>query len=297
MNALQIDNLHASIAGKEILRGVSLAIKPGEIHVLMGPNGSGKSTLAHLLMGKPDVTVSEGSVTLDSEDLLALPVHERARRGLFLGFQYPLEIPGVTISHFLRLANNSRHSVILSERSESKDLAGNETPPFDSTRGKLARDDIERGNRPLSIAAFRKQLEAAAASLNIPKDLLSRDLNVGFSGGEKKRLEMLQLLLLEPKFAILDETDSGLDIDALKLISKTIQKAAKEQNVGVLLITHYTRILKELDPDAVHVFIDGKIVQSGDKELAEELEKNGYLSYTTPQSSSRVEPRDLAATI
>lgn len=267
MNILAISDLHASIEGEKILRGVSLEIRPGEIHVLMGPNGSGKSTLAAALMGKPDVTVTGGSASINGIDLLKLPVTERAKQGLFLGFQYPMEISGVTISHFLRLAKNSVRSA------QNPDT------------------------KPISVAEFKKELTAAAQTVGISDDVLKRELNVGFSGGEKKRLEMLQMLVLEPQYAILDETDSGLDIDALKLISKTIQKAAKEHNVGVLLITHYTRILKELTPDAVHVFIDGKIIKSGSKELAEEVEKTGYEQYTNAPTSSRVEPRDLAATV
>ncbi len=246
MNTLSIKNLSASIEKKEILKGVTLDVKPGEIHVLMGPNGSGKSTLANLLMGKPEVTVTGGTVTLDGENLLALPVHERARRGLFLGFQYPLEIPGVTIRHFLRLAKNAA---------------------VKATNDKT---------KIVSVAELNKELKAAAAEVGLGPELLTRDLGVGFSGGEKKRLEMLQLLVLHPKFAILDETDSGLDIDALKTIVKTIKTVAKEQHIGVLLITHYTNLLKELNAHAVHVFVGGRIVKSGGKELAEQLERNGY---------------------
>lgn len=265
---LQIKDLCASIENKPILKGVSLEIRPGEIHVLMGPNGSGKSTLAHLLMGKPGIVVTKGTVSINKINLLELPVAERAQHGLFLGFQYPLEIPGVTISHFLRLAKNSlRSNPVTTLRPDRNQVTTESNPVTDAVA------------KPLSVAEFKKELAAAAKAVGLGDDILKRDLNVGFSGGEKKRLEMLQMLVLEPKFAILDETDSGLDIDALKLISKTIQTVAKEQNVGVLLITHYTRILKELTPDRVHVFIDGKIVKSGGRELADELESNGYAQY------------------
>ncbi len=276
---LRIKNLSASIENKPILNGVSLKILPGEIHILMGPNGSGKSTLAHLLMGKPGLAATGGTVTLNSKNLLALSPSERAARGLFLGFQYPLEIPGVTISHFLRLAKKSLRAPVSPLSPELHSLSPEPSRGATVKTPKEIYPSTSSRDKFLSITDFRKQLDAAATSLNIPKDLLSRDLNVGFSGGEKKRLEMLQMLVLEPKFAILDETDSGLDIDALRLISKTIQRAAKEQNVGVLLITHYTRILKELTPNAIHVFMNGRIVKSGGDELAHELEREGYAKY------------------
>ncbi len=223
---------------KEIVHGVDLAVRAGEKHVLMGPNGSGKSTLAAALMGHPAYRV-QGEILLDGEPVADLPPHERARRGMFLGFQYPVAVPGVPVATFLRAALAAR-----------------------------------RG-REIPVREFRKELAAAFRRLDIPRDFMGRYLNDGFSGGEKKRLEILQMLLLQPVFALLDETDSGLDIDALKVVSDGINAAAGP-DTGVLLITHYQRILDHVRPDVVHVFMDGRVVRSGGPELALELEERGY---------------------
>lgn len=238
---LKIENLHIEIDGKEILYGVNLEIKDGEFHVLMGRNGSGKSTLSNALMGHPAYKVSKGQITFRGTEINNLKPHERAKLGLFLGFQYPLSIPGVTIAIFLRQAN--------------KALKGESVSPKD----------------------FRKMLYEKMDDLEIEHSFATRYLNDGFSGGEKKRMEILQMALLEPKLAILDEPDSGLDIDSLKLVADSINKYKnKKPETGILLITHYQRILEHLKPDKVHVFMDGKIAESGGPELALELEKKGY---------------------
>ncbi len=234
-----IEDLHAGIEGKEILKGVNLVIQRGEMHALMGPNGSGKSTLANTLMGHPRFEVTRGRVLFKGENILSLPPDERARRGMFLAFQYPLEIPGVKVRHFLRMA-----------------LKG--------ARGK-----------ELSVTEFRKQLFEKMALLEMNRAFAERYVNEGFSGGEKKRNEILQMAMLEPEMAILDETDSGLDIDALRTVATGIERLAGPQ-MGVLLITHYQRILNYVEPDVVHVLFDGRIVRSGGKELAQELEAKGY---------------------
>ncbi len=231
-------DLRASIDGKEIVRGVDLEIRAGETHALMGPNGSGKSTLASALMGHPAYEVS-GEIRLDGRRVDELPPHERARLGLFLGFQYPVAVPGVSVANFLRAALSARR--------------GEDVP----------------------VRAFRKEMEAAFSQLGVKRDFASRYLNDGFSGGEKKRLEILQMLMLQPSFALLDETDSGLDIDALKVVSDGVVEAAGGE-AGVLLVTHYQRILDYVKPDHVHVFMDGAIVRSGGPELALELEARGY---------------------
>ncbi len=230
--------LRASIEGKEIVKGVDLEIRAGEKHALMGPNGSGKSTLAAALMGHPAYAV-EGEIRLDGRRVDASPPHERARLGMFLGFQYPVAVPGVSVANFLRASLSAR-------------------------RG----EDIP-------VREFRKEMMAAFAELDVPRGFVSRYLNDGFSGGEKKRLEILQMLLLRPSFALLDETDSGLDIDALKVVSEGVNTASAGET-GVLLVTHYQRILNYVKPDFVHVFMDGAIVRSGGPELAEELEARGY---------------------
>ena len=236
---LQIDNLHVAVEGKEILKGLSLTVNRGEIHALMGPNGSGKSTLSYALMGHPRYQVTQGSVRYEGEDLLGLKPEERARQGIFLAFQYPLAIPGVSVMNFLRTA-------------------------MKSVRGK-----------DVAIKEYRQELKAAMAMLSIEDAMTSRAVNDGFSGGEKKRLEILQLALLKPKLALLDETDSGLDIDALRIVSEGINKVSGPQ-MGVLLITHYQRLLSYVQPHVVHVLIDGRIERSGGKELALELEQHGY---------------------
>jgi Fe-S cluster assembly ATP-binding protein len=242
---LKLSKLHVSIEDKEIIKGISLAVRPGEIHAIMGPNGSGKSTTAATLAGHPDYVVTSGEMQLDGESLLELSPDERSQHGLFLAFQYPVEVPGVKVQNFLRHAHQAR---------------------FASEPKKQFKKVID----------FRKHLKALAAELQINPELLSRGLNEGFSGGEKKQLEILQMAVLEPKYAILDETDSGLDIDAIKKVSAGVTKIVKKHAVGVLVITHYKRILEFLKPDFVHVMVGGNIVASGGPELVDKLESEGY---------------------
>ena len=241
---LEITNLHATVADKAILNGVSLTVPAGEVHAIMGPNGSGKSTLAYVLAGRPGYAVSEGVATFDGRDLLALEPHERAAAGLFLGFQYPVEIPGVSYLQFLRESLNSQRR--------------------------------SRGEPELSGAEFIRLAKAQAAALGMDAEMLKRPVNVGFSGGEKKRAEMVQMGIMNPKFAVLDETDSGLDIDALKAVGAGINRIMRGPDKGVLLITHYQRLLDYVEPDRVHVLNGGRIVRSGGPELAKELEREGY---------------------
>ena len=241
---LKITDLHATVADKPILKGLSLAINGGEIHAIMGPNGAGKSTLAYTLGGRPGYAVTGGGATLDGADLLAMAPHERAAAGLFLGFQYPVEIPGVSMVQFLREALNSQRKT--------------------------------QGLPPLSGAAFLKLAREQAALLKLDAEMLKRPVNVGFSGGEKKRAEMVQMGILDPKLAILDETDSGLDIDALKVVGEGINAIMRRPDKAVLLITHYQRLLDYVKPDYVHVLAGGRIVRSGGPELALELEEQGY---------------------
>ncbi|WP_201613586.1 Fe-S cluster assembly ATPase SufC [Gulosibacter hominis] len=254
MPQLVIENLHVSVetdqGPKEILRGVNLTINSGEIHAIMGPNGSGKSTLAATIAGHPSYEVTEGSITLDGEDVLEMSVDERAKAGLFLAMQYPVEIPGVTLSNFLRTA---------------KTAVDGEAP---------------------AIRSWMKTVKGTMEELRIGDEFLARNVNEGFSGGEKKRAEILQLRLLEPKFAILDETDSGLDVDALRIVSEGVNNAKAETDLGVLLITHYTRILRYIKPDFVHVFVNGRMVEEGGPELAERLEEEGYDRYLADASSN-----------
>ena len=244
MATLEIRDLHVSVdtedGPKEILKGVDLTIRSGETHAIMGPNGSGKSTLAYSIAGHPKYTVTSGSVTLDGEDVLAMSVDERARAGLFLAMQYPVEVPGVTVSNFLRTA-------------------------------KTAVD----GQAP-KLRTWVKEVRGAMDGLRMDPAFAERNVNEGFSGGEKKRHEILQLELLKPKFAVLDETDSGLDVDALRVVSEGVNRAKATTDAGVLLITHYTRILTYIRPDFVHVFVNGKIAEQGGPELAERLEAEGY---------------------
>jgi Fe-S cluster assembly ATP-binding protein len=252
--SLTISQLHISVDDQAIVKGLDLEIKPGETHALMGPNGSGKSTLANALAGHPSYVIDESKAQLDIDgaDILKMSPDERAKAGLFLAFQYPAEVAGVRINTFLREAYKIRFA--------------------DSN------DDVVK-KRLVSVLEFRKHLDQLAAELHVKKDLLSRGLNEGFSGGEKKRLEILQMVLLQPKYVILDEVDSGLDIDAIKLVAEGVNKVVKEFNSGVLLITHYQRILKFIKPDFVHVMVSGKIAKSGNFEIVEELEKEGYKNY------------------
>ncbi|HLR61337.1 MAG TPA: Fe-S cluster assembly ATPase SufC [Lentibacillus sp.] len=240
-STLEIKNLHVEIEGNEILKGVNLTIKGGEFHAVMGPNGTGKSTLASAIMGHPSFDITEGSVLLDGEEVLEMEVDERAKAGLFLGMQYPSEISGVTTSDFLRSSINARR---------------------------------EEGDE-ISLMKFIKEMDEVLDYLDIDKNMAQRYLNEGFSGGEKKRNEILQLMLLKPEIAILDEIDSGLDIDALKVVSKGINKLRDDQ-FGCLIITHYQRLLNYITPDKVHVMMQGRIVKSGGPELAQRLESEGY---------------------
>tara|TARA_R110000751_G_scaffold2018_7_gene8614 strand:+ start:206749 stop:207510 length:762 start_codon:yes stop_codon:yes gene_type:complete len=241
---LKIQNLHAEIDGKTILNGLTLEIPAGEVHAIMGPNGAGKSTLAYVLGGRPGYEVTEGSVEFMGQDLLALEPHERAAAGLFLGFQYPVEIPGVSNLQFLREALNSQRRA--------------------------------RGEEPLTGGEFLKLAKDKAALLKLDPEMLKRHVNVGFSGGEKKRAEMVQMGILDPQFAVLDETDSGLDIDALRVVGDGINAIMRDPAKGVLLITHYQRLLEVVKPDKVSILSQGRIVRTGGPELAVELENEGY---------------------
>src|SRR3954471_9017073 len=243
---LEVKNLHVSVDGKQILKGVDLVVNKGEVHAIMGPNGSGKSTLAHVLAGKADYVVTQGEVLLDGEDILALAPDVRAAKGLFLAFQYPLEIPGVATMTFLRTALNAQRK--------------------------------QRGEAELSTPEFLKLVREAAGKLEIDTDMLRRGVNAGFSGGEKKRNESLQMALLQPRLCVLDETDSGLDIDALKIVSDGVNRL-RSPDRAMVVITHYQRLLTHIVPDVVHVLSAGRIVKTGGKELALELEASGYAQF------------------
>jgi Fe-S cluster assembly ATP-binding protein len=249
MSTLEIKGLQVSVATElgftEILKGVDLTIKSGETHAIMGPNGSGKSTLAYSIAGHPKYTITGGAVTLDGADVLAMSVDERAKAGLFLAMQYPVEVPGVSVTNFLRTAATAI-----------------------------------RGEAP-KVRTWVGEVKEAMKSLNMDPNFAERNVNEGFSGGEKKRHEILQLELLKPKFAILDETDSGLDVDALRIVSEGVNRVKENSDLGIMLITHYTRILRYIRPDFVHVFSAGKIVEAGGPELADKLEEKGYAEYTT----------------
>ena len=245
-NLLVIKDLRASIAGKEILKGIDLTIRPGEVHAIMGPNGAGKSTLSAVLTGNPQYEVTEGTVLLNGKDLLSMPAEQRAREGVFLSFQYPVEIPGVSMVNFMRTAVNEKRKY--------------------------------EGQEPLSATAFLKLMREKRAMLNMADKLNNRSVNEGFSGGEKKKNEILQMAMLQPCLSILDETDSGLDIDALRIVAEGVNKLKTPQNASIV-ITHYQRLLDYIIPDFVHVLADGRIVKTGDKNLALELEKNGYAEF------------------
>jgi Fe-S cluster assembly ATP-binding protein len=243
MNMLSIENLHARVGNREILKGISLEVPSGEVHAIMGPNGSGKSTLAQVLAGREDYEVTEGRITYRGQDLLALPPEERARAGVFLAFQYPIEIPGVNNAYLLKAALNAQRQ--------------------------------SRGETPIDAFEFMKLIKTKMEAVNVPKDFLTRSVNQGFSGGEKKRNEVLQMLLLEPRLAVLDETDSGLDVDALKIIAQGVNSLRSPER-SMLLVTHYERLLELIVPDRVHVLAGGRIVRSGGKELARELDERGF---------------------
>ena len=244
MNTLEIKDLHVSIGDKEIIKGFNLIVRQGEVHALMGPNGSGKSTLSYAIMGHPRYTVTKGEILFNGQDITGMKTNERAKLGLFLCFQYPLEVHGVQMANFLRLAANSTK------------------PPAE--------------NKTESIIEFRKHLKENMKMLKVDESFANRYLNDGFSGGEKKRGEILQMTVLKPKFAVLDEADSGLDIDALQIVAEGVNHAMRSGQLGVLIITHYQRILNFIQPDFVHIVVDGKIVKSGGKELVTRLEEEGY---------------------
>jgi Fe-S cluster assembly ATP-binding protein len=246
MPLLEIKNLHVEVDGKKILNGLDLVVEQGRVHAIMGPNGSGKSTLAHVLAGKPNYTVTQGQVLFEGEDVLALKPHERAAKGIFLAFQYPLEIPGVATFNFLRTALNAQRKY--------------------------------RGEPELLTPDFLKRVREVAGKLGIEQDMLRRPVNVGFSGGEKKRNEVMQMALLAPRLCVLDETDSGLDIDALKTVAEGVNHLRSPER-GFIVITHYQRLLNYIVPDVVHVLARGRIVRSGGKEIALELEAHGYAQY------------------
>ncbi len=244
MAELQISNLHVAAGDKQILKGLDLEVRPGEVHALMGPNGSGKSTLANAIMGHPGLEVTEGRIVFDGEDITEADPDARARAGLFMAFQYPVSIPGVTVTKYLRMVMNAHRDA--------------------------------RGEDEVSLKDFRRTVEAAMELCNVPREFSSRYLNEGFSGGEKKRMEILQMALQQPKVAILDETDSGLDIDALNTVAHGVNTVAAQSAMGVLIITHYQRILHIVEPDRVSIMFDGRIVKEGGAELVSELEDKGY---------------------
>ncbi len=246
MADLEIRNLHVRIEEREILKGVDLSIDRGEVHALMGPNGSGKSTLANTLLGHPSYEVTEGSIVFKGEDITEAEPHERSKAGLFLAFQYPVSIPGVSVANFLRMAINAK------------------------------RTQSGTGEAPIQVKEFRTQLQHAIELLDVDRSFTSRHLNDGFSGGEKKRAEILQMAMLKPDIAILDETDSGLDIDALRTVAEGVEKLHSEQGLGALIITHYQRILHYIKPQFVHIMLDGRIALEGGVELVERLEREGY---------------------
>jgi len=244
MPELRIENLHVSAGDKQILKGLDLVVRSGEVHALMGPNGSGKSTLANAIMGHPNLEVTDGRIVFDGEDITEAEPDERARAGLFMAFQYPVSIPGVTVTKYLRMVMNAHRA--------------------------------ERGEEDISLKDFRKTVQEAMELTDVPKEFSSRYLNEGFSGGEKKRMEILQLTLQQPAVAVLDETDSGLDIDALNVVANGVNTVAKGTDMGVLIITHYQRILHMVQPKRVSIMFDGRIAKEGGPELVEQLEAEGY---------------------
>jgi Fe-S cluster assembly ATP-binding protein len=244
MPELEIKNLHVAVGDKQILKGLDLTVHSGEVHALMGPNGSGKSTLANAVMGHPMLDVTEGQILFDGQDVTEASPDERSRMGLFMAFQYPVSVPGVTVTKYLRTVMNAHRA--------------------------------QRGEQEVSLREFRKTVEEAMALTNVPKEFSSRYLNEGFSGGEKKRMEILQLALQQPQIAVLDETDSGLDIDALNVVAHGVNTVAKEAAMGVLIITHYQRILRLVQPQRVSIMFDGRIAKEGGPELVDQLESEGY---------------------
>ena len=244
MPELEIKNLHVAAGDKQILKGLDLSVRSGEVHALMGPNGSGKSTLANAIMGHPNLEVTEGQILFDGQDITEAAPDERSRMGLFMAFQYPVSVPGVTVTKYLRMVMNAHRAA--------------------------------RGEQEVTLREFRKTVEQAMELTNVPKEFSSRYLNEGFSGGEKKRMEILQLALQQPAIAVLDETDSGLDIDALNVVAHGVNSVAREANMGVLIITHYQRILHMVEPQRVSVMFDGRIAKEGGPELVEQLEREGY---------------------
>ena len=244
MPELEIKNLHVAVGDKQILKGLDLTVRPGEVHALMGPNGSGKSTLANAIMGHPTLEVTEGQILFDGEDITEAAPDERSRMGLFMAFQYPVSVPGVTVTKYLRMVMNAHRA--------------------------------QRGEQEISLREFRKTVEEAMELVNVPREFSSRYLNEGFSGGEKKRMEIIKLALQQTTIAVLDETDSGLDIDALNTVAHGVNTVAKQADMGVLIITHYQRILHMVEPQRVSVMFDGRIAKEGGPELVEQLEREGY---------------------
>jgi Fe-S cluster assembly ATP-binding protein len=244
MPELEIKNLHVAVGDKQILKGLDITVRSGEVHALMGPNGSGKSTLANAIMGHPSLDVTEGQILFDGEDITEAAPDERSRMGLFMAFQYPVSVPGVTVTKYLRMVMNAHRA--------------------------------QRGEAEISLREFRKTVEAAMELVSVPREFSSRYLNEGFSGGEKKRMEILQLALQQPQIAVLDETDSGLDIDALNVVANGVNTVAKQAGMGVLIITHYQRILHMVEPQRVSVMFDGRIAKEGGPELVAQLEREGY---------------------
>ncbi|MBI2175986.1 ABC transporter ATP-binding protein [Candidatus Woesearchaeota archaeon] len=275
MSDLEIKNLHVEIEGKEILKGVNLEASKGEVAALMGPNGAGKSSLGYALMGHPNYKVTAGKITFKGEDITKLPPNERAKKGLFLSFQYPSEVPGVSMANFLRTAINSRRD----KKPTSTGVDGAQSQQRNSANGGMrnrAQPDLRLGN-PMPVGEFIKQLREKMKMLKIDESFMHRYLNEGFSGGEKKRAEILQMAMLKPEMAVLDETDSGLDVDSLKVVAEGINRLLNPET-GVLLITHYQRILDYVKPNRVYIMMAGKIAKSGGAELVQQIENKGYES-------------------
>lgn len=305
---LKIKDLKASIDNKEILKGVDLEVKPGELHVLMGPNGSGKSTLAQVIAGHPSYTIDNGQLTFDKKELKKLTPDKRARMGIFLGFQHPVEVPGVSVFNMLRRASQNITGPVIGaevglpsspvfkrKRPAAASNAASDTLPSPSRRAESSSENVAHGQTSprLTIGAFREELLEYASSLKLGGEILGRSLNEGFSGGEKKRNEILQMMALAPRLVILDEIDSGLDVDGVKVVASAIKRfALVNRRSSLVIITHYARILKYLKPDFVHVMVDGRIVKSGNSRLAGEIEKSGYEKFMEGNKKSKIKDQN-----